>query len=131
MKRYILTAAGILSLTFSFANGQDGRSQCGCYDAPIGDGNYATKEYVDSNFQPLFQKLDGINSRVEALSKELSGLKSTDISALSSKISQLESALNDVKNSCPAECNSKLVQVEKNIEELKEKIEKRNQYMGK
>ncbi len=131
MKKYIIAAVGVLSLTFSFANAQDGRSECGCYDAPVGNGDYVTKEYVDSKFQPLFQKLDNINSRVEALSKQLSGLKGGDVSALSSKISQLKSALNDVKNSCPAECNSKLVEVEKNIAELKEKVEKRTHHMEK
>ncbi|WP_028951293.1 hypothetical protein [Sulfurihydrogenibium subterraneum] len=102
-----------------------------CYDPPVGKDDLVTKEYVDSKFAPVFQKLDSINARVDALSKELANMPKGSDPALASKVAALESAVNELKNSCPAECNAKLVSVEKNIAELKDKIEKRSQHLEK
>jgi archaellum component FlaC len=116
MKKYILIGVGLLSL-YSYSNAQT--SQICCYDTPTGKEEYATKEYVDSKFAPIFQKLDDINSRANALSKELSNLKNT-YAGLDKKVADLEAALNSLKSSCPSACNAKLSEVEKNIAELKE-----------
>jgi len=127
MKKYILIGVGLLSL-YSYSNAQT--SQICCNDTPTGKEEYATKEYVDSKFAPIFQKLDNINSRADALSKELSNLKNT-YAGIDKKVADLEAALNSLKGSCPSACNAKLAEVEKNIAELKEKIEKRSAHMEK
>ncbi len=131
MKKFYFTIGAVLTFATISGNVYAQNSGCGCYDAPIGRGDYVTKEYVDSNFAPIFQKLDNINSRIDALSKELANMPKGSDSNLAAKVSVLESAVNEIKNSCPAECNAKLVSVEKNIAELKEKIEKRSTHMEK
>jgi len=134
MKKYILMSMGAILASFTFAKAQLADSECGCYDAPIGKdvpkSNYVSKEYVDEKFAPIFQKLDNINSRAEALSKELANLKNAS-STVSQKVADLEAALNSLKGSCPSACNAKLAEVEKNIAELKEKVEKRSAHMEK
>ena len=125
-------AAGAALIAVLMQNGafaQD--SMCGCYEAPMAKDGKVTKEYVDSQFAPIFQKLDNINARVDALSKELANMPKGSDANLAAKVSALESAINELKNSCPAECNAKLVSVEKNIAELKDKIEKRSQHLEK
>lgn len=129
MKKIVFLAISALTIaSFTKVYAQEG---CGCYDAPIGKGDYVTKEYVDSKFAPIFQKLDNINTRVDALSKELANMPKGSDPSLASKVAALESAVNELKNTCPAECTAKLVSVEKNIAELKDKIEKRSQHIEK
>ncbi|PMP77893.1 MAG: hypothetical protein C0178_01045 [Sulfurihydrogenibium sp.] len=132
----LVVSAALLALTSVNVYAQEASSQCGCYDAPIGRNmpatNYVTKDYVDSQFAPIFKKLDDINSRVDTLSKELANMpKDAADPNLASRVNALESAINELKNTCPAECNAKLVSVEKSIAELKDKIEKRSQHMEK
>jgi len=130
----LVVSAALLALTSVNVYAQEASSQCGCYDAPIGRNmpNYVTKDYVDSQFAPIFKKLDDINSRVDALSKELANMPKDAVDPnLASRVNALESAINELKNTCPAECNAKLVSVEKSIAELKDKIEKRSKHMEK